>query len=259
MAEQITTEELEKAAKNTARISEFIAARRTWRLPRGSKEALGAARDAADKFGEYLTVLMTARQIHSVDEIQAPPAPLPPAVMESARLEKFSDFFKQLKKWFVDHGEASLPYEGHDALRSIQASLAVTCWAAESLMAAIETASSGAHGTGAGFGPAVEVNREARLVLEDTVEVPLLQEFRGVVELTQEAKSLLDEFLAEHEIDLGPYEKRHLQDKVLRWIESTPEGQVLVFKISGLHGRPEPYASYRPKAKPAEENETPHP
>jgi hypothetical protein len=253
MAEPITLHELEKAAQNTARISEFVAARRTWKLAGGAKKALGATRDAANTFGEYLTTLMTARQIHSVETIQAPPAALAPAVLESARLEKFSDFLSQLKKWFVNHGENSFPLEGHDALRSMQASLATTIWAVESLIETVDAASPNADPDAASFGPVVKVDREARLILEDTEEMPLLQEFKGVAELTTEAKKLLDDFFAKHEIDLGAYEKRRLQDKVLRWIEGTPEGQVLVFKISGLRGRPEPYASYQQKTTKMEE------
>ncbi len=255
MADPITLQELEKAAKNTARLSEFLAARRTWTLGGGAKEALAATRDAANNFGEYLTALMTARQITSVESIQAPPAPLPAAVMESARIEKFSDFLRQLKKWFVNHGDTPFPAEGYETLRSIQASLATTYWAAASLIEAVDAAGSATHPAAVDFGPVVEVDREARLILENTEERPLLHEFKGVVELTAEAKKLLDNFFAKHEIDLGAYEKRRLQDKVLRWIEGTPEGQVLIFKISGLHGRPEPYASYRQKAKKVEEGQ----
>ena len=251
MADQITSQELEKAARTIGRISEFIAARRSWTLAAGADEALSATREAADGFGEYLTALMTARQIRSVAEVQPPPEPLPRATMDATRLARFTEYLGQLRRWFVNHGDASLPREANEAVRSIQASLAATCWAAESLLAAAEAAPSEADRATADFGQVVEVDREARLILEDTEAVPLLQEFKGVVELTNEAKGLLESFFEKNEIDLGAFEKRRLQDKVLRWIEGTPEGQILVFKISGLHGRAEPYASYQPKENPA--------
>ena len=255
MPDQITSQELEKAARNIGRISEFIAARRSWALASGADEALSATREAADSFGEYLTALMTARQIRSIDEVQPPPEPLPPATMDATRLARFTEYLGQVRQWFINHGDSTLPSEGHEVVRSIQASLAATCWAAEALLAAAEATPVDAHKVAADFGPVVDVDREARLILQDTEAIPLLQEFKGIVELTEEAKGLLEGFFEKNEIDLGAFEKRRLQDKVLRWIEGTPEGQVLVFKISGLHGRAEPYASYQPKENPAEKPE----
>ncbi len=76
---------------------------------------------------------------------------------------------------------------------------------------------------------------------------PLLQEFKGVRELTVLTKEKLHSFLAKQGIEFGKNETRHLHDKVLRWIEGTPTGRVLVIKISGLYGKPEAYSSYQPK------------
>ena len=101
--------------------------------------------------------------------------------------------------------------------------------------------------TSGDLGPVAEVDANARLILEKTDLRPLLQEFKGVRELTVLTKEKLHSFLAKQGIEFGKNETRHLHDKVLRWIEGTPTGRVLVIKISGLYGKPEAYSSYQPK------------
>jgi len=71
--------------------------------------------------------------------------------------------------------------------------------------------------------PVLEVDSNARLVLEDHELKPLLQTFQGVTELTAGAKETLEDFLAK-------------------------QGQVLVIKLSGLTGKPNVYSSYQPKS-----------
>ena len=261
MSGQITTQELEKAARNIERISEFLAVRRGWILADGADEALEDARKAAANLGEFLTALMTARQIEPAAEAPSPPETLPPEEVSTARIARFTDFLNQLRQWFAKRSDAEIPAEGEEAVRSIHLSLGTACTAINGILAAHEAASAAAEAEAeekiAGLGPTVEVDRSARLILEDTAELPLLQKFKGIVELTPEAGETLDGFLAEHKIEFSQYEKRRLQDKVLRWIESTPEGQVLVLKISGIHGRPEPYSSYQARsAAPETETET---
>ena len=101
--------------------------------------------------------------------------------------------------------------------------------------------------TSGDLGPVAEVDADARLILEKTDLRPLLQEFKGVKELTVVTKEQLHSFLAKQGIEFGKNETRRLHDKVLRWIEGTPTGRVLVIKISGLYGKPEAYSSYQPK------------
>jgi hypothetical protein len=253
MPDEITIAELEKAARNIGRVSGYLGARRNWTLAYSTEEVLSATRDAADSFVEYLTAVMTARQIEISTERQPAPDLLPPAELDASRLEKFTSFLNQLRQWFSRKDDATLPSEGEDRLREIHAALTATRSAAESLLAVAEARRAAADREAAEHSEIVEVDREARLVLEDTDSTPLIQEFKGVAELTPEAKGILQEFVSEHELDLGVFEKRRLQDRVLRWIESTPEGQVLVLKISGLHGRAEVYSSYQPKTSPSDD------
>jgi hypothetical protein len=248
MSDEITAAELEKAARNIGRIADYLAARRDWDLPASTEEAVGAIRDAADSFAEYLNAIMTARQVPVASEMRPPTDPLTAAELDTARLEKFSVFLNQLRQWFSRRGEADLPTGAGDQLQEIQAALATTSWAADALLTTNEVRRAAAASERGEYGEVVEVDREARLVLEHTDSTPLIQEFKGVVELTPDAKQLLQEFYEKHDLDHGPLEKRRLRDKVVRWIESTPEGQVLVLKISGLHGRPELYSTYQSRA-----------
>ena len=101
--------------------------------------------------------------------------------------------------------------------------------------------------TSGDLGPVAEVDADARLILENTDLRPLLQGFKGVRELTVPTKEQVHSFLAKQGIEFGKNETRRLHDKVLRWIEGTPAGRVLVIKISGLYGKPEAYSSYQPK------------
>ena len=95
------------------------------------------------------------------------------------------------------------------------------------------------------LGPVAEVDVNARLILHDTVKKRLLQEFRGVKELTTETRELVDKFFENQSVSFSDREMRKIYDKVQKWIEGTPEGRVLVVKISGLSGKAEPYSSYR--------------
>jgi hypothetical protein len=58
---------------------------------------------------------------------------------------------------------------------------------------------------------------------------------------------MIDRFFAKQGIELEGPEKRRFHDKALKWIKGTPDGQVLVVKLSGLSGKAEAYASYQPK------------
>jgi hypothetical protein len=70
MPDEITIAELEKAARNIGRVSGYLGARRNWTLAYSTEEVLSATRDAADSFVEYLTAVMTARQIEISTERQ---------------------------------------------------------------------------------------------------------------------------------------------------------------------------------------------
>jgi hypothetical protein len=280
MPEEITSHELEMASRNLERMSGFIGERRGWLLGTGGEMVAAYASKTTASLAEGIADLTNGR-IELPSSVQQPPELEPAAKLSADRLSKFADFMEQLRQWFALHDDAELPPESDDIVHSMQASLAVTSEALQLLLgpAALETPSQKesifAAGelaspptdevppiaeaprpeaarepeplTGDDLGPVAEVDPNARLILENTELRPLLQKFRGVIELTPEAKKLLEDFLTQQRIEFGDYEMHRLQDKVMRWLEAAPADRVLVIKISGLYGKPAAYSSYQPK------------
>jgi hypothetical protein len=83
-------------------------------------------------------------------------------------------------------------------------------------------------------------------MLKDTEAEPCLQEFQGRRELAPDTVAKLDAFAEENELEMTEHERRRFLQNVQRWIETTPEGQVLTIRVSRLHGAPKPYPQYRP-------------
>ena len=280
MSEEITIQELEKASRNLERLAEFIGERRGWALASGDETAATHAREAAESLSKEIAG-MTDGEIELPSSFNQP-SPLEPSSRVSAkRLSRFADFMVQLQKWFASHKNLEFPAGSEESIRSIQGSLGGTRDALGLLLESpsFETISNtrstaGAEGsssvptidrpyagtisdpeatdgpeplTSDDLGPVADVDRDARLILDHTEEFPLLQHFQGVSELTVEGKEQLDSFLAEQGVELGDYETHRIHDKVLRWIEAAPTGNVLVIKISGLFGKPEAYSSYEPR------------
>ena len=280
MPEEITSHELEMASQNLERMSGFIGERRGWLLGTGGEMVAAYASRTTASLAVGIAELTDGR-IEPPSSVQQPPELEPSARISADRLSRFADFMEQLRQWFASHGDAELPPESDDIVQSMQASLAVTSEALQLLLGptAFETTSmkestratgeipsmltdeippiaEGPHLEATGvpeqltsddLGPVAEVDPNARLILENNDLRPLLQEFKGVVELTPEAKKLLDGFVAKQGIEFGEYETHRLHDKVLRWLEGAPADRVLVIKISGLYGKPAAYSSYQPK------------
>jgi hypothetical protein len=83
-----------------------------------------------------------------------------------------------------------------------------------------------------------------QLALDDTDEHPMVQEFRGLTELTAECTGMVDEFLAAWGIEYSYYNRKKLLERILRWINSAPEGHVLVIKMKTVEEPYQPYPSY---------------
>jgi hypothetical protein len=247
MNEKITAEELEKASHNVQRLAEFIGERREWILASDAEEAAISLERAAKSLAAVIARLSNAGDPAGLD-IRQPARLNPTGRVTGARLTKFADFIGQLEEWFSMHDGADLPEGSETAVRSIQAALAGAVAAVEQLRGPSAVTEPVAEPLISGdLGPVAKVDMTARLILEDTAARPLLQVFRGVSELTPEAMTMVDEFFAKQGIKLQGAERRRFQDKVLKWVKGTPEGQVLVVRLSGLSGKAEAYSSYRPK------------
>ncbi len=247
MNDQITVEELEKASNNVQRLSGFIGERRDWILASDAESAASSLAEAARSLAAVVADLADSDDAEALTVRQ--PARLEPSGrVTAARLIKFTDFIDQLRMWFSAHDGAALPEGSDGIIRSLQASLAGAIAAVEQLLGPAAATEGGSEPLISGdLGPVAEVDMSARLELDNIASRPLLQIFRGVTELTPEAISMIDRFFAKQGIVLEGPEKRRFHDKALKWIKGTPEGQMLVVRLSGLSGKVEAYSSYKPR------------
>jgi hypothetical protein len=256
----ITNEELEKAARNIERISAFIGERRDWIVGEGGEEQANAIRDHARTLATMLAE-STGTQPDSDFMIKLPPKLEPSAKISATRLSKFADFLGELQTWFTSQNEVATAENSESAVQSVFGSLALVNAAVDSLLkpAMAEEPPPPSPDDLVGEiddSPVLEMDLNARLVLENHELKPLVQTFQGVTELTSHAKESLETFLAKQNVTIEGHELRRLHDKMLKWIEGTPLNQILVVKLSGLSGKPNVYSSYQPKGGvPATEEE----
>jgi hypothetical protein len=249
---EITTEELDKAARNIARISTFIGERREWTVGDGGEAMAHEIRANAHALTSVL-VRATGMEPDPGFEATLPPKLEASAEISAVRLAKFNTFLSQLRQWFSSQDVGAMPRDCNDAVQAIHGSLAQVTAAVDSLQenafgAPSSPSIAGAPDAEAAAAPLFEIDTNARLILENSELRPLVQSFQGVTELTHEAKEILEEFLVQQKIEFDPHELRRFQDKLLKWIESTPLNQVLVIKVTGISGRPSLYSSYQPKS-----------
>jgi len=249
---EIRIEELDKAARNIARISTFIGERRDWSVGDGGEAMAQEIRANASALAELL-VRATGADPEPGFEVTLPPKREPSAEISAGRLAKFNTFLSQLRNWFSSQDASGMPEGGSEAVQAIHGSLAQVTAAVDSMRQnpvgiPSSVSKSDVLGGVTPSPPLFEIDPNARLVLENHESRPLVQSFRGMTELTIEAKEILEEFLVQQNIDFEPSELRRFQDKLLRWIEAIPTNQVLVIKITGISGRPSLYASYQPKS-----------
>jgi hypothetical protein len=247
----ITIEEFEKAARNIERISAFIGERRDWIVGEGGEEQANAIQNGTRALAKML-VEHTGTEPDPDFMIKLPPKLEPSAKISAGRLSKFAEFLEQLQSWFTSQDEAEMPEDCDAAVQAIHGSLALVNAAVESLLAPVVAEEPPPPKADDLLGeiddaPVLEVDLNARLVLEDHELKPLTQTFQGVTELTVHAKKVLEAFLGEQDVTIEGHELRRLHDKLLKWIEGTPLNQTLVVKLSGLSGKPNVYSSYQPK------------
>jgi hypothetical protein len=256
----ITIGEIEKAARNIERISAFIGERRDWIVGEGGESKATAIRGSARSL---VTKLAEKSGVDPEPDLrlELPPKLEPSAKISAARLSKFADFLDQLQAWFSSQNEAAFPEDCSEAVQSAHGALAHVCAAVDSLLTPVKTPETPPPKVEDLIGeiddsPVLEMDSSARLILEDHQLKPLVHTFQGVTELTAGAKETLEDFLAKQNIKIEGHDLRRLHDKMLKWIEGIPLGQVLVIKLSGLTGKPNVYSSYQPKGgAPVKEEE----
>jgi hypothetical protein len=248
---EITIQELEKAAGNIERISAFIGERRDWIVGDGGEEQATAIKGSVKALAKKLVDLSGVEPDPDF-MIKLPPKLEPSAKISAARLSKFLAFLDQLRNWLSSENGTELPEDSDAAVQAIHGSLTLVIAAVESLLAPTVAEEPPPPKPEDLVGeiddsPVLEVDVNAKLILEDHELKPLTQTFQGVTELTVNAKKTLEDFLAEQNVTIEGHDLRRLHDKLLKWIEGIPINQVLVVKLSGLSGKPNVYSSYQPK------------
>jgi hypothetical protein len=282
VTQHLTIEELKKAAGNLRRIEDYLAVRAEWQLEQEGFEALRSADRAAMMIMEVLEPLVEFHPVNiDQDKLQLP-AQMPAADLENSRLAKLAEYMDRLRAWFERRvGYVVAPKAG-DNLETVYRSLLMIRKATESVLAKShfevtepeQPAPVPIEAPVAGHSPVVEgspvegvvdqigvlsapmampaprtmVSQLRRLILDNTLEDPLLEISQAEPVLTPAAKQLVAEFLEESGVNFAEHQLHRFQAEVRRRIERTPDGQVLVVKIGGIDGVPSPFFTYQPRA-----------
>lgn len=249
---------LAKAAHNAARLEEFFVAHRDWRAGPAGVASLQALRDALER--ALVGGLRPLLERHGVEEPRGGPdwcvTPLPPGELEPERVHRFGVFVQQLGDWFITLPEVQVSARGGELLAALACALSGTAAAVEQMLAAGGQVASPPAPPAPEPSPALptprparmtDAARQARLVLEDAEATPVLQTFKGAVELTFDAQQALTRFLEEAGVTFDSYQRNNLDRKVLQWVRATPHGSVLVIRVGDLNGAPEPFPTYAVK------------
>lgn len=243
----IATHDLDKASANLHKMAEFFSARRQWRAP--DSEVVEQLWRAVLGLGEMVQDLVQMHQVPVSRPGDSAASALPPDEFDPARVQRFVAYMGQVTAWFEAHRSADLDSGAHESLARVFSALV-------SLRQSLDEIASGSapKPQKASEPPAPEPppeplppppeNAPDRLVLFDCDETPMLQTFQNQVELSDLAREEIRNFLQAWGILPGRYQLQKFEEKVQRWIESTPDGQMLVLKVGGLSGRREPYPSY---------------
>jgi len=256
MSQANLTEKLAKANRDVKKLCESFAARKNWTLAHDAGASGANLAAAATRLDDRLKEL-----IASLGSEPAPPAEpavelLPAGSFDDGRLSRITVFLRDLDTWFAAQDVAADSSESLSELKEMQARL--TCIAG---LIRVVSATADAHAHPASTtddrGPAtapdevtdgipatVPEGAPLQLVLDDTDETPMIQEVQGIMELTDDCKQAVDDFLAAWHLKFSYIKRKKLLERLLRWISSAPEGHVLVMKMKTAEEPFEPYPSY---------------
>jgi hypothetical protein len=237
----ITVDELAKAAANLKRIEDYLAIRTQWRTEEGAASALRSIDDGAIAITRTLDPYRDSHPITVEWGDPKLPEQLPSDTFDVSRTAKLGEFMVQLSAWFKDRAGPDLVPGTEQLIGSIYSSLMRIHGVVESILG-------GSPARRAPTDPTTPAARSKRLVLENTVQAPLLEALQDEYELTAAAKQIVTGFLEENGIEFAGHKLRRFHAEVRRCIERTPEGQVLVIKIGGFDGERSPFFTYQPKA-----------
>lgn len=284
MARQLTTAELEKAARNLERIEAYLAPRSRWTLDPAQLPTLQALRRTVARLHDRFQPPATAQQAapqRGDREVTA----LEPDGLDADQITGFAGFLDRLDRW-LEASAAVPPATGATELvariqGSLEASgraLAAIAGEPEPVAApsppAAPFAAAPPPATAAPPPPArPTAGRSAgtAAVIDDVfagvprpkqpgVPAPVEQialtasdsdpMFRWVgpedVELTPRARERIEQLFASQGITFFRYQLENFASEVRRRIKTAPEGHVLVIKVRDIGGERKPFLSYVP-------------
>jgi hypothetical protein len=260
MTQDPLTPQLAKANGDVKKLCEYLAARRGWDLATDAEQSAQDLGAAAIKLDDHLQAMIHASGAVTAATAQPKTAAVEGGTLDRARLVRFASFLRDLDSWLVAQPGSTKNPEAIATLVELETNLSCIADVAAALVAATvqieepEPAVETGEDTADDDEPSVEVEVEAgaidaagrplQLILDDTDEKPMVQEFQGRNELTSGCKELVDGFLAAWGIEYSYYNRKKLLERMQRWITSAPEGQVLVLKMKTAEVPYEPYPSY---------------
>lgn len=274
MSQDPLTQQLTKAGGDVKKLCEFLAARSDWNVAADAEQPVRDLLAAASTFNEHLKDVLRASGGEPAGPIEPMTAPATTGVHDGTRLIRFTTFLRDLDGWLMAQPRPVKNPDAIAALREMEANLNCIVAVATGLTTPPEKPADRETGVAdEGATPSIEsendnirretivseteidnVRRETivadlgdhpqQVVLDDTDETPMVEEFRGRDELTNHCKELVGAFLAGWNLEYNTYERKKLLERILRWIASAPEGQALVLKMKTIEEPHEPYPSY---------------
>jgi len=253
MSQQALIEKLAKANRDVKRLCEFFAARKGWQAAPDAGDAARSLADAASTMDEHLKALISSSGMQPSQPDYPEVALFPVGTFDRGRLQRFASFLRDLDTWFAAQTWAGVSSEDVGEFQKMEAYLACIIELIEAgptiedpATVAVSEADGATQVTVPGDAPgkAIPEGAPLQLVLDDTNEQPMIQEFQGIKELTAECQQAVDDFLAAWDLDYSYIKRKKLLERLLRWITSAPEGHVLVMKMKTAEEPFEPYPSY---------------
>jgi hypothetical protein len=258
MSQDGLTAKLAKAHSNVNKLCVFFAARLSWQVAEDARSALDELAAAAQAVDHRLRELIAAGGNEPTPPFRPDPEQIDEGVFDTAKLSRFTTFLNDLDSWFAAQSGPPRDPDGMVELRGMQSTLAgnlqfINALKKKAADAAPEQTGFAVNDSGAT--PAVSSidpmpmddepgSVPQQLVLVDSDDQPLVQEFRGMQELTPECEQLVDRFLEAWEIEYSYYNRKKLLERIVRWVTSAPHGQVLVLKMKTIEEPYEPYPTY---------------
>ena len=258
MSQESLIQQLAKANGDVTKLCEFFAARTDWNLAADAGQPAHDLLAAATRLDEHLNALLRMTGVEPADPLQPKTTSVDAGSHAGARFVRFAAFLQDLETWLVAQPGPTNEPDGIAALRDMEANLSTIIAMVADLTTTpdqptdkeLATEDDGATPAAEADdipGEAVAAQLEdlpQQLALDDTEEKPMVYEFQERNELTEACTELVDGFLAAWSLDYSYYNRKKLLDRLLRWITSAPEGQVLVLKMKTAEKPYEPYPSY---------------